>query len=384
MAGISNKTFQEIYKNAILLVSGWNGANGTPKQVMDGAGTTIPLYLASNSVKIGDTKPLYIGDNNDKYIRNTNSTTTKVVTPYLILSSLRTVANDLSAASIAAVSADIATIHGANITLTGLMKSGTVSATTVKSTGTAVFGTISATTIKGTFNNAGKGGTVNLRTGSGALVFASSPYYKIGLGADARSIVFTINSTSVVKVLEDRIIPTKLGINCGANTPASRWRNLYAASAFFKNLTASTGTLKAGTVTGTAGTFTALDAVTIITDGTIVMKNASLWADENGRGVVKMNGNDMEITVSGVGLTLEGGNVIRPLNPESAFLGNQSYPWERMQATKVITGAVSAKNVLSFSAASITITGIPTGSVGCVAGQMYFKSATNKTIMVKA
>ena len=384
MAGISNKTFQEIYKNAILLVSGWGGVNGTPKQIMDGAGTTIPLYLSSNSVKIGDTKPLYIGDNNDKFIRNTNSTTTRVVTPYLILSALKTVANDLSAASIAVVSADIATLHGANVTLTGMMKSGTVSATTVKSTGTAVFGTMSATTIKGTFNNAGKGGTVNLRTGSGALVFASAPDYKIGLGTDAKSIVFTINSTSVVKVLESGLIPTKLGINCGANTAASRWRNLYAASAFFKSMTASTGTVKAGTLTATTGTFPNINTTTITADGTIVMKNASLWADQDGRGVLKMNGDDLEITVSGVGLVLEGGNVIRPINPATAFFGTQSYPWKRMQTTKIVTAAISAKNVLPISAASITITGIPTGSVGCVAGQMYFKSATNKTIMVKA
>ena len=370
MAGLAARSWKDSYKNVIIIGdSTWTGVTGTLQQLKDGNGVALPLLISSNALRIPGGLKLYFHDQY-KYIFNPDNNTIEVVAPRFVVPAI--VTNTIEVASVYVGDGTIATLHGGAGTFTGKVLASTLSANSIKTTGKVIAGTLSANTLKGAFEGSlgTKGGAIAFTTGGGEKMAASVGIAYIYTASQAR-----------VAIDKTRVIPVLTDMNLG--TAASKWKNLYAGSAFFTNMTSTRVVVTGGTAKG----LSAMSAVSArcykvrATSQLLLTDGASMFLDTAKTAKMKYDSNAIKIIGGNNGLHIQTDGKIVPVKTASAELGTAAAPFVKtyttrlitpaVSATKTVTNLVSAVGALFLNAASIEVTGIAVGSAGCKFGQLY-------------
>ena len=371
MAGLVSRSWKESYKSVIIISGASSGAGTTHQQLTDGAGTTIPLYVASGSLRIESGKKMYFSDTDlNNYIYNSGTGVLNLVAETSInISPKLVVPGTMSAESVIGSTADIKGLVASTASFKGLVKAPTVSATTIKGT-TLNMTTVSATTIKGGIEIP-KGGTFTVALGT--VKFASSPEYSIGLAADNKTVTIKANNVAAFNVQGTKVIPGLAGIDLGANAAASRWQNIYGASGFFKNLTVSTITAKGGTASLTTAKGTTASFKVFKSTSEVMLYDASLYLDKGKITKIIGGSTDVKIWAKTNAVVFASDNSLYPNTERAGRLGTTSNQW--------LTGNISAINTNSLSSASrltmkakyyyIMVSNLPTASTGLAKGGIY-------------
>jgi hypothetical protein len=369
MAGLVSRSWKESYKSVIIIEGASDGAGATHRQLTDGAGVTIPLFVASGSLRIDSGKKFYFSDTDlNNYIFNSGTNVMNFVAGTRIVVSPRLhVSGTMSAATIVGGTADITAIIGSTASFKGTVKTPTVSATTIKGT-TVNVTTVSATTIKGGVQTP-KGGTFTVA--SGTVKFALSPEYSIGLAADNKTVAIKANNVAALNVQATKVIPGVAGIDMGANNAASRWNNIYGASGYYKNLTVSTITVKAGSVS-----VTTLKARFATANNLYAVSNIGLYTgayfDEEKQTQVKGGTSGLLMYAKDAGIVIASDFTVQPV-VASMQMGVPEAPFAAMAADKIHTDAVSSTGTLTLAALRyiISVSNLATGSSNLPKGTLW-------------
>lgn len=379
MAGLESRSFKESYKSVIIISGASSGAGEVHQQLTDGAGTTIPLYVASGSIRIESGKKMYFADTDLKnYIYNSGTGVLNLVAEDSVnISPKLIVPGTASIASLFVSEAAVTSIKGGTASFTGEIKAPTINATTVRATTVSVT-TLSATTIKGNFDTT-KGGA--FKVASGNVQFGDvTDAYKIGLG-ESKTVDITAETVKTMRVGKTKVIPGVGGIDLGANAAASRWQNIFGASAFHKNLTASTVTVKGGaasltTAKGTTASFKVVKATSEM------VLDASLYLDKD-KATKIIGGESVRIHAVRHSLVFASDNSLYPYRTEDSVLGVAANPWQVGHVSALKSNSISSTSALTIKAKGYYLyaSGIPTTSAWLKKGGVYQSAGTLKIKM---
>lgn len=376
MAGLTARSLKDSYKNILIIGdSAWNGVTGTLTQIKDGNGASLPIQAASNKLRMDNGIPIEFG-NVYAFVKNDGNKLAlggdKVVATAVSANTIK--ANSISVTSVSAT----AGIKAATASFTGTVKASTLSATTIKTTGTVVAGTLSATTIKGSIAP-GSGKSISL-TGGGKLALADG--YDIHNDGDYIALTTDDEINHVFR--QTAMIPLKSGMSIG--TTASRYGNLFSASAKFKNMYASfidvlgnTGRVNVSSVSTKKA-----KANSISVASNIHMKDgASIWLRTDKSALIKARSGVIDVFVGVGGMHIEATGVY-PESKDNTFLGTESNTWKQGYVDKIVTANLSAVGKLTISAVSgiYAAQAIPVSSGDVKAGQIYYVSST-KILKIK-
>ena len=370
MAGLTDRSLKDSYKNILIIGdSAWNGVTGTLTQIKDGAGVSLPIKAASNKLRMDNGIPIEFG-NVYAFVKNDGNKLAlggdKVTTVAVSATTIRATTASLASASLTG------NIKAATASFTGAVKAATVSAKTIKTTGTVNAVTISATTIKGSIAP-GSGKSISL-TGGGKLALADG--YDIHNDGDYIALTTDDEINHVFR--QTAMIPLKSGMSIG--TTASRYGNLFSASAKFKNMYASfidvlgnTGRVNVSSVSTKKA-----KANSISVASNIHMKDsASIWLRTDKTVKLKAQSGVMDLLVGAGGMHIAATGIY-PEAKDSTFLGTDANTWQQGYIDNVITKQVLSASKLTLWAASgvYAASAIPLSSAAVKAGQIYYQAIT--------